>query len=104
MLEKLRKKHEAAVVKSRQVKIDNLCTTIDFDRTTALSRYRALLERRRTGRATKSELRELAAVTLALESEPAPPEFHETMISISKDRQSLRESMERIEQLLNRPA
>ena len=66
-----------------------------------MERYHTLLQRKRTGISSKSDLSELAKVTLRMKSEPAPPEFREAMISLVQDRQSLRELQERIEQFLD---
>ena len=69
-----------------------------------VQRYQTLLQLRRSGKASESELTELEEVSVRLESEPAPAEFQEAMISLASDRRMLRESMERIEQLLRQPA
>ncbi len=73
-------------------------------RATTVERYHTLLRQRNSGRANGDELGELADLARELQLEPAPPKFNEAMVSLAKDRQALRESMERIEKLLNRAA
>ena len=69
-------------------------------RANSIERYQALLERKGTGQASEADVVELDELAAALKAAPAPPEFHQAMMALARDRQALRESMERIERFL----
>ncbi len=67
-------------------------------------RYHRLQTLRRTGKAASADLIELKRLSESIANEPPPAEYASALSALSGDRLALKESMARIENLLNRIA